>query len=193
MDGPTENNEAPLSPISQDVLDQWDAKGKAKEIFEPPHGDRGEDTDHHLSTDNPAVPSISPNYFSLVRAIDVFVLTCRMIRDVERILSTLDFCRTVFRGIQDGAADVQYLSHRKAEGCITESENVLDYNGPGGMEMIPSDCMRDPGLWKGGGSCHLTTLSIGNQSLAKNRSPLGENKQKMQLSSQKTVCCYFVA
>ncbi|KAF5964333.1 hypothetical protein FBULB1_12852 [Fusarium bulbicola] len=38
MDGPTENNEIPLFPVSQDFLDRLDSKGKAKEIFEPPHG-----------------------------------------------------------------------------------------------------------------------------------------------------------
>ncbi|PNP77808.1 hypothetical protein FNYG_08889 [Fusarium nygamai] len=94
MDGLPENNE---EPISQEFLDKWAAKGKAKEIFEhspPPwclaeeeskvenvsvwtkhpdsiteeildedddipmseeEEDRGEDTDHRLSTDNPTI------------------------------------------------------------------------------------------------------------------------------------------
>ncbi|KAF5530265.1 hypothetical protein FMEXI_13651 [Fusarium mexicanum] len=49
MEGPTENNEAPLSPISQDFLDRWNAKGKSKEIFEPPQGVSRKTWEKHVS------------------------------------------------------------------------------------------------------------------------------------------------
>ncbi|KAF5687553.1 hypothetical protein FCIRC_2259 [Fusarium circinatum] len=49
MEGPTENNEAPLSLISQDFLDRWDAKGKSKEIFERPQGVSRKTWEKHVS------------------------------------------------------------------------------------------------------------------------------------------------
>ncbi|KAJ0137996.1 Uncharacterized protein HZ326_19032 [Fusarium oxysporum f. sp. albedinis] len=81
--------------------------------------------------------SISTSYFSLIRAIGAFVLTCRMIRDVERISPALDSCRTMFRGIQEGAADVT-IPRSSAKSRVASRSPRMSWtmNGHDGMEMM---------------------------------------------------------